>query len=246
MPKMYWWNEPDKPNFGDRLNWTILDKLGHAPTWTEPLKADLVLMGSILEHLPPVWSGTVCGAGKMFAESTVDLSRARVLAVRGHLTARSIRHYSRDIVFGDPALMLPLWFRQRPAIHELGIVPHWTDTELWSRFKYGHLIDPTAHPEQVVQDITSCRRIISSSLHGLIIADAFGIPRRAELFPRAITHAHHEGGDFKFRDYASVFDGDPHFGEFWTAPYDRVQELRNGLRPALAKAVGEWVSSVAS
>ena len=243
MPKAYWWR--DQLNFGDRLNWTILHKLDHTPEWEHPLQAELVLMGSILEHLPPIWTGTVCGAGKLHEDLAVDLSRARILALRGKLTAAGVRGVPRDVVFGDPALLLPLWFRQRPAIHELGILPHWTDKTLWSRFKYGHLIDPTAHPEQVVQDISSCRRIISSSLHGLVVADAFGIPRRAELFPAATARPEHEGGDFKFRDYQSVYsDTDPHFGEFWTAPYHEVDELRDGLLRAVATALGERVPDV--
>ena len=239
MPRAYWWR--DQPNWGDRLNWTILHKLGHDPQWADPLHADLVLMGSILEHIPPVFTGTVCGAGKLHEDSLPDLSRARVLAVRGKLTAKGVRGNLRNVALGDPALLLPLWFRSRPAIHELGIIPHWTDKTLWPRFKYGHLIDPTAHPEQVVQDITSCRRIISSSLHGLVVADAFGIPRRAELFPDANSRSHHEGGDFKFRDYATLFDGKTHFGEFWTAPHHRVTEIRNSLHRAAAKALGERV-----
>lgn len=242
MTRAYWWRA--EVNWGDRLNWTILDKLNAKPEWEHPLQAELVLMGSIIEHIPPVWTGTVCGAGKMFEDSRPDLSRAKVLAVRGKLTAEGCRGIPKDVALGDPALLAPLWFRQRPAIHELGIIPHWTDKELWPRFKYGHLIDPTAHPEQVIQDITSCRRIISSSLHGVIVADAFGIPRRAELFPNAITNAQHEGGAFKFHDHASLFDGDPHFGEFWKAPHDRVDDLRNGLRHAVAHALGQWVPSV--
>lgn len=240
----YWWNEPSTPNWGDRMNWTILHKLGYDPHWAQPMDAELVLMGSILEHIPPVFGGTVCGAGRMHESSRVDLSRAKILALRGYLTAKGIRGDIRDTVYGDPALLLPLWFKQRTPIHDLGIIPHWTDKSLWSRFKYGHLIDPTAHPEQVVQDITSCRRVISSSLHGIIVADAFGIPRRAELFPAATENARHEGGDFKFRDHASLFDGDPHFGDFWTAPRKRVDVLRDGLRGAVAKALGEWVPDV--
>lgn len=241
--RAYWWR--DQTNFGDRLNWTILDRLGHTPQWADPLHADLALMGSIIEHLPPAWVGTVCGAGKLHEDSRPDLSRARVLAVRGKLTAAGVRGVPRGVTLGDPALLLPLWFRSRPAIHELGIIPHWTDKTLWPRFKYGHLIDPAGHPEQVVQEITQCRRIISSSLHGLVVADAFGIPRRAELFPAATENAKHEGGDFKFRDYATLFDGKTHFGEFWTAPYRRVTEIRDSLRRAVAKALGERVPDVA-
>src|SRR5271156_2069641 len=127
MTRAYWWRK--ETNWGDRLNWTILDKLNADPVWEHPLEAELVLMGSIIEHIPPVWTGTICGAGKMFEDSRPDLSRAKVLAVRGKLTAEGCRGIPQDVALGDPALLAPLWFRQRPAIHELGIIPHWTDTE---------------------------------------------------------------------------------------------------------------------
>ncbi len=50
----------------------------------------------------------------------------------------------------------------------------------------------------VFRQIGQCKRIVTSSLHGLIVADAFGgIPRRLELSPALAK----EGGDFKYRDY---------------------------------------------
>lgn len=223
-------------NFGDRLNWTIMHKIGVEFDWAPPEKADLVLMGSILEHLPRNWTGTVCGAGKMFENSHVDLSSARVLAVRGKLTAASTKGVPKDVALGEPALLAPAWFRQRVTEYDLGIIPHWSDKELWPRFDHGQLIDVTDHPEKVIEEITKCKRIITSSLHVVAIADAFGIPRRLELFGQAKK----EGGDFKFRDYQSVFtDPDPHFGEFWLAPYSDVVRVQDGLRHALSQALGD-------
>ena len=232
--RVHWWRGKDKPlNFGDELNEFVLRVLGVDFTKTEPSKADLVLIGSVLEHLPRQgWTGTVAGAGQLFEGTRIDLSDAEVLALRGKLTAERVRGLDPDRppVLGDPALLVPQWVRQYPAQWELGIVPHWSDTTLAERFPYGHLISPNGPPTSVISKIAQCRRIISSSLHGIIVADAYGIPRQAELFPNADA----EGGDYKYRDYASIYpDGDPHFGEMWTAPADVVRRTQRDLRRAL-------------
>jgi hypothetical protein len=61
------------------------------------------------------------------------------------------------------------------------------------------LIDATGSVGLVVRQIASCAAITSSSLHGLVLADSFGIPAswfglEPELW----------GGSFKFQDYESV------------------------------------------
>jgi len=242
--KAYWWRgNPgagrEIHNWGDRLNWTLLQAMGATPAWREPHSSDLVVIGSVLEHLPAGWTGTVCGAGKLHEDSTVDLSGANVVALRGKLTAAGVRGAGPEVVLGDPALLLPDYIGQWPAKYDLGVVPHWSDDTLARRYPDAHIIDPTARPEQVVAEIIKCRRIISSSLHGIIVADAYGIPRQAELFP----NAHREGGDFKFRDYASIYfesgeDIDVHFGQMWRAPHHKVAAVQARLREALAQALG--------
>jgi len=61
------------------------------------------------------------------------------------------------------------------------------------------LIDAGGSVDSVVRQIASCAAITSSSLHGLVLADSFGIPAswfglEPELW----------GGSFKFQDYESV------------------------------------------
>jgi hypothetical protein len=137
-------------------------------------------------------------------------------------------------VLGDPVLLVTDWVRQWGAKYDLGIVPHWSDTELRKRFNYGFYIDVSKPPEEVVAKIAKCKRIISSSLHGIVVADAYGIPRQAELFPDAKK----EGGDFKFRDYAALYNTTPQFGKMWTAPADLVDRIKGQLRFALYTALG--------
>lgn len=232
----YWWKT--EPNWGDRLNWTLLNFLDVIPAWRDPENADFVMVGSVLEHLPEEWSGTVAGAGKLHEDAVVDLSHATVLALRGHLTRASVTGLPADqsVVLGDPALLVPRYIRQWHARYDLGVLPHWSDTELRQRFPHGHFIDPTGRPEDVVLQIAKCKRIITSSLHGVIVADAYGIPRRTELFPNAESEA--EGGDFKFRDYASLYGEHPHFGEFWLAPHEIVERIQNDLEEVLQVGLG--------
>jgi len=166
MTRAYWWRA--QPNWGDRLNWTILHKLGHDPEWAQPLQADLVLMGSIIEHIPPVFTGTVCGAGKMFEDSHPDLSRAKVLAVRGKLTAAGCRGIPKDVTLGDPPtldrqnVVAPLQVRAfhrphspsragnprhhvLPAHHHL--VPAWCDCGGCVRHPETYRTVPRSNPE---------------------------------------------------------------------------------------------------
>ena len=50
--------------------------------------------------------------------------------------------------------------------------------------------------KSVIEDICCCEAIVSSSLHGLIIADTYGIPNARVKFSDNVT-----GGDFKYDDY---------------------------------------------
>lgn len=232
MTLAYWWRA--KPNFGDELTHWLLDGLGVSHRWAAAAESDLVVTGSVLEHLPANWTGTVVGAGQLRPESAIDLSAANVLALRGKLTAGRVNGVADDVVLGDPGLLVSHLVPRAEPRYDLGIVPHWSDKDLARRFgRYGRVIDPAGPPEQVIAEIASCRSIISSSLHGLIVADAYGIPRRAELFEQAAR----EGGDWKFRDYASVFDGDPHFGHAWQAPADIVRRIQQDL----LRVFTEWL-----
>lgn len=250
--KAYWWRpwtNPDKSrasaqhlryapvrNFGDQLNTFILSQMGLDHQWAYPEDAEIAICGSILEHLPDYWPGTVVGAGKLTEKSRIHLADARVFALRGKLTLAGCTGVPRTPVLGDPGLLAPVFVRQPGSSYPLGVVPHHSDKELWGKYSYGHLIDPTQPVHKVIEEIARCKRVITSSLHGAVIADAYQIPRQIELMPDPLGK---EGGEFKFRDYQSVYsDPDPHFGKLWTADRLEVEKIRKELHAALVTATG--------
>jgi len=199
----------------------ILAKLGIEAEWASVWEADFVACGSVLTHLPPYWAGTVWGTGKARKTDKIGLPNAKILALRGSLSAHAIEG---RYALGDPGLLANLVAEPTEEV-ELGIVPHWEDRQLHKAWK-GMVIDVKQDPESVIQAIARCKRVVSSSLHGLIVADALGLERRWALFPKV------QGHGFKFRDYATVVGAfEPNI--WGKADARRVKDARTALRRAL-------------
>ena len=221
--RVYGWT--DIPNFGDQLSPLLLDWYsGIRPEWSPVDKADIIVVGSILEHLPAGWPGLILGAGRLHENSDIHVKDATVLAVRGPLSAKGVKG---DFALGDAGLLADEMVRVETRDIELGIVPHWSDTEL----AHNHIfqpydpvvISPWKDPLWVTWMIGRCKKIVSSSLHGIILADAFGIPRRTEVANRLKDH---EGGMFKFRDYCASVGVDFKVGETQTAKSNVVEDRK--------------------
>lgn len=228
--KAYYWNDGPR-NFGDLLTPYILDHFANTPVmWAPPAEADIVCAGSVIDVLPDGWDGIVAGAGKLHEGVTPNLSKASVLGVRGYRTLGSFLNPAATI--GDPGLLASELVSADRSKYDLGIVPHWTDTTLWNRYKYLNgavLVDIAEDPLDVIKKIGSCERIVSSSLHGIIVADSFGLVRKAERFEKMSSP--HEGGDFKFRDYASSIGQDIEFGKHGgqKAPREAIERIQAQL-----------------
>ena len=240
MATAFWWQGSDSlghvANLGDQLNPLLLNHYGIDVTWAPVADADIIACGSVIDHLPRSgWTGIIAGAGQLQRSTTTDLSDATVLGVRGPLTRNRIRTSNVPIV-GDPGLLAPMLVPTPHKTHEVGIIAHWSDKdlvnrELWRARKVGYpvtVINVADDPLDVIIAIGSCRKIVSSALHGIIIADAWGIPRRAEVFPAMRTNPH-EGGFMKFDDYASSIGQPIHFGHLQQAPHGRIMQMQSDL-----------------
>ncbi|MGB5135676.1 MAG: polysaccharide pyruvyl transferase family protein [Prochlorococcaceae cyanobacterium] len=202
---VFWWEE--YPNFGDDLNRLLLEKNGFTPVRQSPSGADLVFIGSILDMVPDDYRGIIMGSGFRTDGHRRALSNAKILAVRGHLTADRLSLSSSERVVGDPGLLVSTFAQRQKPLYEIGLLPHLSDRTAPSFNKLGKnlsnrccIIDPRQKAESVIGQISKCALLFSSSLHGLIIADSLGIPSRWIHLSEDAVPA------FKFHDYYSAFE----------------------------------------
>lgn len=153
-----------------------------------------------------------------------------MLAVRGPFSARGLKG---DFILADAGLLADELVPLPEKEYDLGIVAHWTDKELIHNktfLKYDpKIIDVSGDPLQVISDIGKCKKIVTSSLHGAIVADTFNIPRRIEIAPRFLTHAHQEGGLFKWFDYHASLNERFEVGVTKEVDYNKILEKQYEL-----------------
>lgn len=163
-----------------------------------PWEKGFFAIGSILDFSS--YKTLIWGSG--FREFHSKFRGGKVYAVRGKLTQDLLPDsVGKNIAIGDPALLLPLVYTPDCSVmHKIGIVPHFIDYDYFFS-KYSHkyyIIDVrTTDVEKVIKQICSCRFILSTSLHGLIVSHAYGVPA---LW---IKKGWINSSEFKFYDYFS-------------------------------------------
>jgi hypothetical protein len=137
-------------------------------------------------------------------------------AIRGKISLERVKNMQpgvrgEEIALGDPGLLASLLIDGgRKIKYRLGIIPHFADQndalvdDIKNGIKGATVIDVAGDPIETIKRIRECGAVISSAMHGLIVADSLGIPNRRIILSDNIT-----GGDYKFNDYYSVFDGEP-------------------------------------
>ncbi len=185
-------------NFGDQLTPLLLAHVGIEATWTPAPDASLIMVGSVLSAVPSRWRGTVLGTGFIRESMTRNLSRARVIAVRGALTRRQA-NLNKRIPLGDLGVLAPLLTDRVGSPTKALVLPHYVDGDLGQRLGIKPMA-MTGDPLDLVAAVRATKLVHTSSLHGLILADALGVPH--------VWHKHADvrGSGWKFYDYASALD----------------------------------------
>lgn len=196
-------------NFGDKITPLLLRHAGIPVAWSPPEQADLIGAGSILEKVPARFRGTLWTAGFMHESSRAYLPQAHVLGLRGKLSLARLEPASDTIILGDAGLLVAELTGGVRKKHKLGVVPHFVDNDdpmvraLADSSSEVRVIDICAETFEVMHAVAECEYIVSSSLHGLVLADSFAIPNRWVELNRGLERV--TGSGFKFRDYYSVF-----------------------------------------
>jgi pyruvyltransferase len=192
---LYWFS--GRPNFGDALSAVVVKYMSNAtPVLVSSGRRGKVLaVGSILHRLAE--GDIVWGTGAMTETSITPPPRVRFCAVRGPLTRSQIRADVPEI-YGDPTMLLPRIYTPNEAKRfSVGIVPHYVEAQAIDVTDSAiSVIDVLSDWRSVIDGITECETIISSSLHGLIVAEAYGVPAIWFTSTDRVL-----GAGFKFRDY---------------------------------------------
>lgn len=169
-------------NIGDTLTTWLVNKIsGELPIYVHQSSyyPKLVGCGSILNWANS--SSIVWGAG--IANRNDVICKCDVRAVRGPISAKRYQECTgeRALSIADPAILCPLFFN--PTVekkYNMGIIPHYINqhevvSSAIANREDVKIINVFDSLENIVTQIKQCSFILSSSLHGLVLANAYGV-----------------------------------------------------------------------
>lgn len=202
----FYWYKGKTPNFGDYITPYLIEKYCNIkidkPINPKTTKCTVLLMtGSIMR---------LCNKNTIIWGSGIRDKEQKILpgvirSVRGPLTRKRLISIGCECpnIYGDPGLILPLIYNPINIIkkYDLGIIPHYSQfmevSKLYEIDDNTLIVDlRTTDIESIIDKILACKKIVSSSLHGIVISHAYGIPVRWIKFSNNIR-----GDDTKFYDH---------------------------------------------
>lgn len=197
MPcNLFYFKKPN--NYGDVMSPWLLDMLGIKYRIVKKQFANTLIIGSIANHAR---LGTRLFGTGFIRRNDVINRMARYIWLRGPISRQMVLKVGIKVpeLYGDCALLLPDFIKSENKEYDVGYIPHYVDYDYLKDdvFKI-NLIEGSI--EEITKEITKCRKIISSSLHGIIVAHAYGIPAAWIKLSDNLS-----GDDMKFHDhYESV------------------------------------------
>lgn len=200
-------------NWGDSINPIFSRFLSDRPIISVDIEAlhlypnnysDVMYLGigSIVHHARK--NIVIWGSG-LQEPLTLKEKPMKICAVRGPMTRDALLKQGLECpeAYGDPALLLPRFYPMpdKRKAYKLGIVSHIKDIsspffDTYKKDEDVKFISMRSHGLGLIDELSECEAIASTSLHGLVIADAYRIPA---LWIKASNNI--PGHDFKFYDY---------------------------------------------
>lgn len=217
-------------NMGDQLNELILEKcFGYEVVRCSFLDGELCAIGSCLgmytlhgtvpmrvrQRINGIQKPHVSIWGTGFINYSDSEGRffkkdMEFCALRGELTRKRVEQMTGkklDIPTADAGILASEVLEEEPGkCYDIGIIPHLCDLrdpkieKLLKKYENARFISVKDEPVKVIREIAKCRCILSSSLHGLIVADSLGIPNLHAVFGDRLL-----GDGYKFDDYYSAY-----------------------------------------
>lgn len=205
-----------KNNWGDDLNIFLWEYVTSMEMVSIPYSKLVIkkfdcysLIGSIISFYN-LDNKIIYGSGLMSPYDSIKGIPKRIYSVRGPLTREYLVKAGIECPekYGDPALLLPLFYvphckekKNGSVILNMGTNPDDSDCfhELCVKLNL-NVISMVDYDEwtDVIDEIVNSQFVISESLHGLIIAETYGVPNVWVEFKE-----HPDYWNFKFYDYFS-------------------------------------------
>lgn len=202
---------PHTANWGDAISKDIAEKLSGNPVELiyfdgemnnkeEYYTATGSILGNIKTNNVYIW-----GVGFISKDSIMKCKPKEIFSVRGSETRNMLKNmgFSCPEVYGDPVLLFPKFYNPKiEKKYKLGIIPHYINNKNQMLDKFRKIPEIkvinilNTNKYEFIDDVLSCEKIISSSLHGIIVGDAYGIPSMWMKISDGVI-----GNGFKFIDY---------------------------------------------
>lgn len=221
-----YWNTVS--NFGDSLSPYLISKITGCEVKRASFKdkEKLVAIGSLIRSSTLFSQSHIWGSGSLtrdpFRKVPIyslhkhiqnwykrSFKQSIIYALRGPLTGNICEKAGFKVpkIYGDPAILIPRFYQPKPLTtdkHKIGLVLHHTQSNQLKNidsdlFKVISVARSTPHEiENFIDELASCESIFSSSLHGVIVAQAYGIPAQWITVKDSPIH---DDQNFKFEDY---------------------------------------------
>lgn len=211
--RLHWWKEfrnDGLQNYGDLMSKFIVKRLSNKIVCTtrskynwwlkKPVKPYYIVIGSVIGAASE--NAIVWGCGIINRDQEVN--NAKFIAVRGPLTRKRLLElgYKVPAIFGDPGLLMPQFIENNEIKkYDIGLIPHFIDYQFVvdnvpKDFKVKVINLLTNSVEKTTREILQCKRVVSTSLHGIIIPHSYQIPALWIKLSENLS-----GDDVKFYDY---------------------------------------------
>lgn len=183
-----WWSA--KLNLGDTLSKVVfhwmLEQKGCASEFKTPKTIHFLGIGSIIGLR--TFDAVIWGSGIHTLNSVKNTFQRRkstkydVRAVRGPVTKAILESFGYDcknVVYGDPAIVMPKIYSPKPKVkkYKCTLILHWATKDKEKHAESYHCISiQTDDYESFIDEIVASELIVSSSLHGIILAETYGVP----------------------------------------------------------------------
>lgn len=226
--KLFWFRNN---NWGDDLNKYMFEYITAMKVVNLPISnlffqidKSYSLIGSILSFYS-IDNKIIYGTGLMNPNDTIVGNPKEIISVRGPRTRQVLlnKGYFCPENYGDPALLLPIFYQPNVSLDQRGAIILNMGTNLVNNNMISKLIDEmnlkiidmTKYQTwtDVIDEIVASKFVISESLHGLIVAETYGIPN---IWVEFIDHPDY--WDFKFLDFFESI-----------GKYEKILKLQNSI-----------------